>query len=129
MLKLHDAVFPARSLAVHDKIILPTLNVVTPNCGQYTFTLPLISVAVASFQLTTPVAAFNVVDAVMFDGHMITGGVASATTTRKLQLAEFPDVSTAVHATTVDPNINVEPEFGEQLTDCTATLSVAVASG
>ena len=129
MLKLHDAVFPARSVAIHDKIWVPTLKVVTPNCGQYTLTLPLLSVAVASFQVTTPVAAFTVVKAVILIGQVMTGGVKSATSTWKLQLAEFPDVSEAVHVTNVDPNTKFEPVLGLQLTDCTATLSVAVAVG
>ena len=59
----------------------------------------------------------------------MTGGIKSATRTLKKQLAAFPDVSVAVHVTLLKPKTNRVPEPGEQITDCTPTLSVAVARG
>ncbi len=92
---------------------------------QVTEADPLASTAVGNDQVTTPVATLRVESAVMLAGQVMLGGVVSDTTIRNEQLAVLPAVSLAEQLTRFEPLRNDEPVVGEQVTDCTATLSVA----
>ena len=127
--KLQDAVYPDGLVAEQEIIVTPTGKVVVPNNGQFTKTLPLASIAVALFQLTTPVEACRVADAEILAGQVITGGAVSATTTKNEHDAELPAVSKAVQVTREAPRGKLAPEKGAQEIDCAATLSVAEARG
>ena len=129
IVKLQDAMYPDGLVAEQETIVTPTGKVVVPNNGQFTKTVPLASIAVALFQLTTPVEACRVADAEILAGQVITGGAVSATTTKKEHEAILPAVSKAVQATLEVPRGKLAPEEGAQDIDCTATLSVAVAGG
>ena len=97
--KLHEAEFPDKSVALHVIVVSPRLKDVVPKRGQTTDAIPLLSVAVALFQLTTPVATLFKVDATMLDGHVITGATTSATSTWNEQFALLLEVSVAMQTT------------------------------
>ncbi len=63
----------------------------------------------------------------MLAGQVITGGAVSATMTKKEHDTELLAASEAVQVTREAPRGKLAPEEGAQATDCTATLSVAVA--
>ncbi len=99
--------------------------VVSRGVVQVTEADPLASTAVGNDQATTPVATLRVESALMFAGHVMLGGVVSDTTIRNEQLAVLPAVSLAEQLTRLEPFKNDEPAAGEQVTDCTPTLSAA----
>ena len=94
---------PKLLVAVQEISVSPTGNVVNPNNGHETETVPLDTVAVAGLQLTTPVCAFKVVKATRFGEQLMTGGVVSATSTLKEQEAILLAASRAMHVTSVLP--------------------------
>jgi hypothetical protein len=67
---------------------------------------------------------------VIFDGHVMVGGVTSCTVIEKVHDAVLPLVSRAVNDTLVTPTPNRLPDAGplESMTVWTAQLSVAVAA-
>jgi hypothetical protein len=65
----------------------------------------------------------------IFVGQLIEGGCVSFTVIVKLQDAVLPEGSDAVHVTIVVPIGKNEPDAGEQTTEETISLSVAVGAG
>ena len=61
-----------------------------------------------------------------FDGHVITGGVASTTVTATLQVLEFPASSVAVKATMFVPRASNVPGGGSWVIQKLPQLSLAV---
>jgi hypothetical protein len=99
MVKEQEAVLPDASVASHETTVEPTGKTEVPESGQTTVATPPLSVAVAFDQLTRPEFRSLDVYETMLAGHLITGGVMSATRTLKEQLALFAEGSLAVHVT------------------------------
>jgi hypothetical protein len=117
-------VFPAASVAVQITVVFPKGNAV----GALLLTLatPQLS-AVVGVPKLTPVAVHPVlVVAVIVESPVIVGGWVSFTVTINVDVAVLPAASVATQVTVVDPDTNILPDAGEQTTELTEQLSVAV---
>jgi hypothetical protein len=99
MVNEHEAILPEASVASHETTVEPTGKTDVPASGQTTVAAPPLSVAVAFDQLTRPELRSLEVYDTMSAGHLIIGGVMSATSTLKEQLAIFAEGSVAVQVT------------------------------
>ena len=119
IVKVHEPVFAAASVAVHVTVVVPTAKL-DPDAGTQT--------TVAPGQLSEAVGTVYVTVAepddggdsttVMFEGQVTVGACVSVTVTVKVHVPSglLADTSLAVHVTVVEPTGNVEPDAGAQLT-------------
>ena len=124
----HDLELSALSNTVHWTALAPSRKVVPLVALHDVFLMPEPSVTVGVPNVTAAVAVLPVVCAVALAGQVMAGAVVSVTSILKVQVAVFAEVSVAVQVTVVEPRARVEPDAGEQVVDCKATLSVAVAA-
>jgi hypothetical protein len=118
IVKEHVALLAEASSASQLMVETPTGNVVTLVARSHvTETVPLLSVAVAGFQLATPVSSLRAVKVVISAGHEMTGSVTSPTKTLNSQDALLSEVSVAVQDTTVLPKAKIVPELRVQTID------------
>src|SRR5579875_475400 len=115
------AVLPATSFAVHVTVVFPNGN--TAGALLVRETTFVLSVADA-FPIVTVLLVGLVALTRMAGGGMIFGGVLSTMSTTWVALAVFPDLSFAVHSTTVLPSGNT---FDALFVIDTGSMSAAVA--
>jgi hypothetical protein len=128
--KVHVAVLPKASVAVHTTVVLPPGNRL-PEGGTHS-TVGLSSqssVAVGGSKVTTVPPPPVHSRPVMSSGQSpMTGGVVSWTITSKVQVPVLPSASVPTHVTVVTPTGNALPEGGEHATvGLGSQLSIAVA--
>jgi len=80
IVKVHDAVLPTPSVAVHVTVVVPFANVAPEAGKQFTVGLEQLSVAVGVVYVTTAEHKFGSFDFVILAGHVIAGGVVSGVT-------------------------------------------------
>ena len=117
-------VLPAPSVAVQVTVVAPS-GKLAPEAGEHEGVSDVDpSCAEAVYVTATEVAPL--IERVMVDGTVTTGGWLSRTVTEKVPWPVLPEVSVAEQLTFVVPSGKVAPEAGEQVTAGLAGPSVAV---
>ena len=129
IVKVHEPVFAAASVAVHVTVVVPTAKL-DPDAGTQTTVAPgQLSEAVGTVYVTVaePEPGDDSVT-VMFDGQVTVGACVSWIVTVKVHVVFglFGDASEAVHVTVVVPTGKVEPDAGAHETVTPGQLSAPV---